>query len=69
MIEETKLHPVTCLTSITQADKRDLIGRDIILCKSIYQNRQILKELGYSDEKIYAVMEEIGAIINLVPRA
>ncbi len=66
LIEETKLHPVTCLTSLTASDKRELIDRDIVLCKSIYNNRHVLKELGYSDEKVFKVMEEISQIINLV---
>lgn len=68
MIEETKLHPVTCLTSLTTREKQDLIAKDIVLCKTIYEKRQILKDLGYSDEKIFKVMEEIGQIINLKPR-
>jgi hypothetical protein len=68
MIEETKLHPVTCLTTLTPSEKRELLARDIVLCKTIYEKRQLLKELGYSDEKIFKVMEEIGMIINLEPR-
>lgn len=68
MIEETKLHPVTCLTTLTDTEKRELLSKDIVLCKTIYEKRQLLKELGYSDAKIFKVMEEIGQIINLEPR-
>ncbi len=68
MIEETKLHPVTCLTSLTDTEKRELLSRDIVLCKTIYEKRQVLKDLGYSDAKIFKVMEEIGQIINLEVR-
>lgn len=68
MIEETKLHPITCLTSLTASDKKELLSKDIVLCKTIYEKRQVLKELGYSDEKIFKVMEEIGQIIQLQPR-
>lgn len=66
LIEETKLHPITCLTSLTASEKKELISRDIVLCKSVYENRKVLKEFGYSDEKIFKVMEEIGQIINMV---
>lgn len=69
LIEETKLHPVTCLTSLTVAEKHDLVEREIVLCKSIYENRQLLKEMGFSVEKIFKVMEEIGQIMNLTPQA
>lgn len=68
MIEETKLHPVTCLTSLTPSDKKELLARDIVLCKTIYEKRSVLKEIGYSDEKIFKVMEEIGQIIQLQPK-
>lgn len=68
MIEETKLHPITCLTSLTTAEKRELLSQGVVICKSVYDKRQLLKELGYSDEKIFKVMEEIGQVINLAPR-
>lgn len=68
MIEETKLHPITCLTTLNASDKKELLQRGIVLCKSIYQNRHLLKEIGYGDEKIARVVEEIGQIINLVPQ-
>lgn len=68
MIEETKLHPVTCLTTLTDNEKRELLAQDIVLCKTIYEKRQLLKELGYSDAKIFKVMEEIGQVINLEVR-
>lgn len=68
MIEETKLHPVTCLTTLTDTEKRELLARDIVLCKTIYEKRQLLKEIGYSDSKIFKVMEEIGQVINLEVR-
>lgn len=68
MIEETKLHPITCLTSLSSGEKRELLAGGIVLCKTIYEDRKKLREFGYSDEKIFKVMEEIGQIINLEPR-
>lgn len=67
MIEETKLHPITCLTSLSDAEKRQLLDEKIVLCKSVYENRKTLKNLGFSDEKIFKVIEEISSIINLNP--
>lgn len=68
MIEETKLHPVTCLTTLTTNDKKELLSKDIVLCKTIYNDRTILKNFGYSDAKIAAVIEEIAQVINLEPK-
>jgi transcriptional regulator NrdR family protein len=68
MIEETKLHPITCLTTLTPTDKKNLIEKEIVLCKTIYEKRNLLKEFGFSDEKIFAIYTEISEIINLVPQ-
>ncbi len=67
MIEGAKLHPITCLLSLTQNEKHLLVKNGIVLCKSVYSNRSILKKLGFSDGKIMEVMEEISNVINLVP--
>lgn len=67
MIEETKLHPVTCLTTLTSGEKKELLKRNIVLCKTIYDDRTILKDLGYSAAKIVAVIEEIAQVISLQP--
>lgn len=67
LIEETKLHPITCLMSLTSAEKVDLLKHNIVLCKTVYEDRTILKKMGFSDEKVFRVIEEIGQIINLVP--
>lgn len=67
MIEETKLHPITCLLTLTQNEKQQLIQNKIVLCKSVYKNKNILEKLGFSKEKIAAVFEEIASIINLKP--
>jgi len=67
MIEAAKLHPITCLNSITAAEKAELISHDIVLCKTVYQKKNVLLTLGYSEEKIEDVMNEISQIINLTP--
>lgn len=67
MIEGAKLHPITCLLSLTENEKQQLVRNGIVLCKSVYENRSVLKKLGFSDEKIFEVMDEISKVIDLVP--
>jgi hypothetical protein len=67
MIEDAKLHPITCLLTLTQSEKQQLLQHKIVLCKSVYSNKNILEKLGFSKEKIAAVFEEIASIINLKP--
>lgn len=64
MIEETKLHPVTALTTITAAEKHLLVNNKMVLCKTIYNSKEQLKALGFSEQKIFAMMEEISSIMG-----
>lgn len=64
LIEQKKLHPITCLTSLTAADKKSLIGRKILLCKELYDNKKSMKELGMSEVKIFKAYSEIGSIFD-----
>jgi len=69
LIEEYKLHPVTCLTSLTTSDKKFLIGRKIILCSDLYNNKKAMKELGMSEAKIFKAYSEMGAVFEELDRA
>lgn len=42
MIEEAKAHPVTCLTSLTEEEKRALLATGIVLCSQIKREPEIL---------------------------
>jgi Holliday junction resolvase-like predicted endonuclease len=68
MIEETKMHPITCLTSLTNTEKADLIKENIVTCKRMYDADKIMDMLGFSKEKKFAVLKEIGEVINLKPK-
>lgn len=68
LIEMHKLHPVTCLTSLTSSDKKSLIARKIILCKELYENKKTMKELGMTEAKIFKAYSEIGLIFEELDR-
>lgn len=68
LIEETKLHPITCLTTISDANKRELLNKNIVLAKTIYEKKDILISLGYSQSKIDELFEEVSEILKTVPR-
>jgi len=59
MILESGLHPLTCLTTISEKQKRTLLEQDIVLCRDLKKNLQILKTLGATDAKIKKVEAEI----------
>lgn len=64
LIEESRLHPITCLESITPSDEKLLMQSGIVLCKQAFDNRDIVKQAGLSDDKIAKMIEEIQLISN-----
>lgn len=62
LIEEARLHPITCLNSTTPSDERLLMESGIVLCKQARDNPDILRQAGLSDEKISNMLAEIDLI-------
>jgi len=58
LIDDSGLHPLTCLTTISQHDKRALFEKNIVLCKTVRENPSVLKELGYKKDKIDSIIQE-----------
>lgn len=62
LIEETMSHPVTCLTSLSQTDKRILINAGLVLCSNIAKEPQKLKELFGQNFDTTPVLSEINEL-------
>lgn len=58
IIDESGLYPVTCLTTLTRAEKQKLLDNNVILCKEISVNEKILRDIGMSEVKSKRVIEE-----------
>jgi hypothetical protein len=58
LIEEGQVHPLTCLTTLSQTEKQLLLDSNIVLCRTVGTNEQILKEHGVSPSKIPDVQNE-----------
>jgi len=58
MIEETRVHPITCLTTLTEGEKRQLLQNNIVLCQSLHGGEHILREYGVSPKRIPDVLNE-----------
>lgn len=62
MILETKLHPLTCLSSLNGREKKELLTKGVVLCKTITENPDLLLNLGFNHAKVSKVMEEINSL-------
>lgn len=59
LVLEAKLHPITCLTSLTGREKKFLLSQGLVLCKSVIENPGLLPLMGLSPVKAKKVTEEI----------
>jgi hypothetical protein len=66
MIEKSGLHPLTSLVSLSDHDKKQLIEKDVVLCKTIKDNPDILQSIGLSEANREAVLEEIELFNKIV---
>ena len=52
------LHPVTCLTTLSKAEKQKLIDKMIVLCKELCERPEILEEMGIAPSRVSKIIEE-----------
>ena len=62
LIEEVGLHPITCLTTLSDGQKRLLMEQGIVLCESISKEGAKLRELGLNDRLIEEVEAESSVL-------
>lgn len=63
LIIESRLHPFTCLSTLSNVDKKSLLKEGVILCKEITPT--VLKNIGLDAEKISKVRAEITQICGI----
>jgi hypothetical protein len=64
LILESKVHPISCLTILSQRNKKMLFDKGVILCRHLTKNKKILKEIGLSDKKAKEVFDEMMLLCN-----
>ena len=57
LIEEARVHPLTCLTTLTDTEKHRFLDQKIVLCKDV-SAPHLLKEFGVKPERVPHVVEE-----------
>ncbi len=57
LIEEARVHPLTCLTTLTDTEKHRFLEQKIVLCKDV-GTPHLLKEFGVKPERVPHVVEE-----------
>lgn len=67
MIENTSLHPLTCLTTLSKAEKQHLFTTGNVLCRSLKDNDLLLREIGIVGSRANDVLDEVALLCPIFP--
>jgi hypothetical protein len=59
LVEAAGRHPITCLTTLSNVQKQQLINKGHVLCRSIGDQPEVLREVGVGRAKISRVLSEV----------
>ena len=58
LIDNLGLYPVTCLTTLTRAEKQKLLEKKVVLCKQVCSDEKVLYDIGMNPHRVKKVMDE-----------
>lgn len=64
MIEEARVHPLTCLTTLSDGEKHRLLESRIVLCKHV-SAPHVLEEFGIRQSRIPIILEEAQRLCGI----
>ena len=62
LIEDAGLHPITCLSSLSEHHKKTLLSQGVVLCKTLREDGNLLSSLGFSPDEKKMIFEEIDLL-------
>ncbi len=65
IIEKNALHPITCITGLSHQQKKDLVGRNVLMCTDIIKDPHILDAIGVKGDTVQKVVDEAKVIIQV----
>ncbi len=64
-IDRSGLHPLTSLNTITKREKIKLLKKDIVLCKEVHDNPQLLDEVGIPKTRHMSILKDSQELCRL----
>ncbi len=62
LIEFSGLYPITCITNLTKAEIEVLLGENILLCKTIGENPNLLNKLNIGTARMKQIIAQCRAL-------
>jgi Holliday junction resolvase-like predicted endonuclease len=59
LIDQFGLYPITCLNSLTKAEKNQLLEKGMLFCSDIQENQDILNQSAMKDSRIKNLLREV----------
>lgn len=64
LIGRVNLHPITCLSTLSNFKKKLLLDQNVVFCMQICEDKQILKQIGLDNLTMNQVFKEAQDICN-----
>ncbi|STY29243.1 ATP cone domain [Legionella wadsworthii] len=65
LIEFSGLYPITCITNLTKAEIDILLGQNVLLCKTVSEDPNVLKILNIGTERRKHILNQARKLYNL----
>lgn len=62
IISNAGLYPITCLNTLTKAEKQQLLAKDIVLCKQLCKFTEVLNQMGISKTRKKNILDDAHAL-------
>ncbi|MDP3352726.1 MAG: restriction endonuclease [Flavobacteriaceae bacterium] len=66
IISNSGLYPITCLNTITKAEKQQLLAKDIVLCKQLCKFTEVLNQMGISKTRKKNILDDAHALCKSI---
>ncbi len=67
MIEDAGVHPITCLTSLSGTQKKNLMEKGVVLCKTVRDGGDVLAAAGLHPDTIANAVKESAYLCPVTP--
>lgn len=64
LIDNFGLYPVTCLTTLSHAEKQKLLDKKIVLCQEVFADEKLLHDIDMKESRIKNTMKEVEQLCH-----
>jgi len=66
LIEQHKLHPLTCLTRLNRLQKQELLREGLILCSDLLKDRDTLQKVVGTSARVDEIVQEAKELLKII---